>query len=65
MALQQGDVGEYVRALLASERLGGQVRHHRCLPEKEAEYGQCRLPWPQAVEKALRGRGLEKGSGSL
>ena len=65
MALQQGDVGEYVRALLASERLGGQVRHHRCLPEKEAEYGQCCLPWPQAVEKALRGRGLEKGSGSL
>lgn len=65
MALRQGDVGEYVRALLASERLGGQVRHHRCLPVKEAEYGQCRLPWPQAVEKALRGRGLEKGSGSL
>ncbi len=65
MALRQGDVGEYVRALLASERLGAQVRHHRCLPAREAEYGRCRLPWPQAVEKALRARGLEGGSAAL
>lgn len=65
MAVRQGDVGEYVRALLASERLGGQVRHHRRLPAQEAAYGLCRLPWPQAVEKALRRRGLENGSRSL
>lgn len=63
--MQLGDVGEYVRALLASERLGGQVRHHRCLPAREADYGLCRLPWPEAVEKALRAYGLEQGSGSL
>ena len=51
-------VGSYIAALLASERLGGQVTCHRLLPASEAEYAPTRLPWPTAISRTLEQRGI-------
>ena len=51
-------VVEYVRALLASDKLGPQVRHHRCEPARAAVYAESRLPWPAAIRRTLEERGL-------
>lgn len=51
-------VAEYVRALLASDKLGPQVRHHRCEPARTAVYAESRLPWPAAIRRTLEERGL-------
>ncbi len=53
-------VAEYIAALLASERLGRQVCHHRLLPGREAEFAEPRRPWPRAVVEALSARGVER-----
>ena len=53
-----GRVAEYVSALLASERYGGQVTHHRVLPSSDATHKNCIRPWPYAVEKLLADRHL-------
>ncbi|MGE4264484.1 MAG: DEAD/DEAH box helicase [Desulfovibrio sp.] len=52
-------VSEYVAALLASERLGRQVCHHRLLPGREAEYAEPRRPWASAVRELLAARGID------
>lgn len=51
-------VAEYVRALLASDTLGPQVRHHRCEPARAAVYAESRLPWPAVIRRTLEERGL-------
>jgi DEAD/DEAH box helicase domain-containing protein len=51
-------VAEYIAALLASERLGRQVCHHRLLPGREAEYAQPRRAWPRAMAEMLSARGV-------
>ncbi len=51
-------VGSYIAALLASERLGGQVTCHRLLPASDAEYAPTRLPWPTAISRTLEQRGI-------
>ncbi len=51
-------VSEYVAALLASERLGRQVCHHRLLPGREAEYAEPRRPWANAIRELLAARGI-------
>ncbi|WP_165177192.1 DEAD/DEAH box helicase [Desulfovibrio sp. ZJ369] len=51
-------VGEYIAALLASSRLGGQVTHHRLLPGTDPEFASSRRPWPGALERLLRERGV-------
>ncbi len=51
-------VGEYIRALLASERFGRQVTHHRLLPERDAVYGEPLRPWPKAISGILEQRGI-------
>ena len=48
-------VAEYVRALLASDKLGPQVRHHRCEPARAAVYAESRLPWPAAIRRFSHG----------
>jgi len=52
-------VAEYIAALLASERLGRQVCHHRLLPGREPEFAQPRRPWPAAIRQALSARGID------
>jgi DEAD/DEAH box helicase domain-containing protein len=52
-------VSEYVAALLASERLGRQVCHHRLLPGREAEYAEPKRPWPSAIRELLTARGID------
>ena len=52
-------VAEYIRALLASDTLGTQVRHHRCEPAREAVFAASRLPWPEAIRRTLEERGLQ------
>lgn len=51
-------VGSYIAALLASEKLGGQVTCHRLLPAAEPQYAQTRLPWPTAISRILEQRGI-------
>lgn len=53
-----GPIAEYIAALLASERLGRQVAHHRLLPGREAAYAEPRRPWPAAVREVLAARGI-------
>ncbi|HWR03232.1 MAG TPA: DEAD/DEAH box helicase [Humidesulfovibrio sp.] len=52
-------VAEYISALLASERLGRQVCHHRLLPGREAGFAEPRRPWPAAVREMLAARGID------
>ena len=51
-------VGEYITALLASEKLGAQVTCHRVLPAADAIYAPTRLPWPSAISSLLEQRGI-------
>lgn len=51
-------VGSYISALLASEKLGGQVTCHRLLPAADPQYAQTRLPWPAAISRILEQRGI-------
>ena len=51
-------VGSYIAALLASEKLGGQVTCHRLLPAADPQYAQTRLPWPTAISRILEQRGI-------
>ena len=53
-------VGEYIEKLLASPRFTGQIRTHRLLPGREAQFADSRLPWPAAVRRLLEARGLER-----
>ena len=52
-------VGSYIAALLASQRLGGQVTCHRLQPASEASYAPTRLPWPTAISRTLEQRGIQ------
>jgi len=52
-------VAEYIAALLASERLGRQVCHHRLVPGREAEYAEPKRPWPKAIREVLAARGID------
>jgi len=52
------DIGEYIAALKASQRLGHMVVHHEVLPPGEAVEGVCRRPWPVTVERLLELRGI-------
>ena len=53
-------VGEYIEKLLASPRFTGQIRTHRLLPGREAQFADSRLPWPAAVRRLLEARGLAR-----
>jgi len=51
-------VGEYITALLASEKLGPQVTCHRIFAAVEPRYAPTRLPWPAAISRVLELRGI-------
>ena len=51
-------VGEYIAALLASDKLGAQVTCHKLFPPVEPCYAPTRLPWPAAISRALEQRGI-------
>jgi len=57
--MSESPVAEYIAALLASERLGRQVCHHRLLPGREAACAQPRRPWPAAIREVLAARGID------
>ena len=52
-------VGEYIAALLASDKLGPQVTCHRIFAPAEARYASTSLPWPAAISRVLEQRGIE------
>ena len=52
-------VGEYIAALLASEKLGRQVTCHRLFAPAEPHYAPTSLPWPAAISRVLEQRGIE------
>jgi DEAD/DEAH box helicase domain-containing protein len=53
-------IHEYVEALLASERLGRQVVHHRTLPGSPASLEEPVRPLPRALAELLGRLGIEK-----
>lgn len=59
MSEASSNVAEFVAALLASERLGRQVCHHRLIPGHEAEYAEPHRPWPRAIREMLAARGID------
>jgi hypothetical protein len=48
------DIQEYVQALKASKRLGGQVVFHKVIPEEPATWGEPLEAWPGTIEQMLR-----------
>jgi DEAD/DEAH box helicase domain-containing protein len=54
------DIGAYVAALLASERLGHLVVHHRILPAAPAAYADPLRPFPRSVSGLLTSRGITR-----
>ncbi|KPK00161.1 MAG: DEAD/DEAH box helicase [Desulfobacterales bacterium SG8_35] len=56
---KNGSVAEYLAALKASPRLGGQVVHHEELAEHPAAFGKNRIDWPKALEEALKHMGID------
>lgn len=59
-ARMNGNVGDYIESLLRSERLGGQVVHHRFLQGSDARFAAPVRPWPRAVTALLKARGIEQ-----
>ena len=55
-----GDVAAYVAALLASERLGRQVVHHRVFPAAPPAYADPLRPFSRPVAAMLAGRGITR-----
>ena len=55
----RGSAAEYMHALLNS-RFRSQITFHTVLPPREAEYGECRRPWPKAIRSALEERGISR-----
>ena len=54
----KADIGEYVAALKASQRLGHLVVHHQTLPPAPAREAACARPWPVTLERLLALRGI-------
>ncbi len=54
------DIQEYVQALKASKRLGGQVVFHKVIPEEPAIWGEPLEAWPGTIEQMLRDAGIQK-----
>ena len=54
----RGQVGEYIKALLSSPRLGRQVTCHRLESAAEAEYAPNQRPWPTVIGNLLEKRGI-------
>ncbi|WP_300163830.1 DEAD/DEAH box helicase [Solidesulfovibrio sp.] len=55
-----GGVADYVSALVASERLGRQVVHHRVLPAVPAVYADPTRPFPRHLAELLASRGIAR-----
>lgn len=51
-------VAEYIAALLASRTFGRQVRHHRVIPQREAQTAPQHRPWTRAVQDILTRQGI-------
>ena len=60
VAIASQGVGEYVAALLASERLGHLVAHHRVFPGRPAAYADPARPLPRPLAELLAGRGIRR-----
>ena len=54
------EVGAYVAALLASQRLGHQVVHHRVFPATPAAYAEPARPFIRPLAAILAARGLTR-----
>ena len=52
-------IDEYIRALLAAPRFSGQIAHHEILPAAPADTAEPETPWPEAIARRLRDRGID------
>ena len=52
-------IPEYIEALLASERLGRQVAHHRIVPGLEPKMAEPARPLPRALRELLAAKGID------
>lgn len=53
-------IDEYIRSLINSPRLGGQVVHHHVLPETSAEWFGLEKPLPEDLNEILYKTGIRK-----
>ncbi len=53
-----GALADYIASLLASERFGRQVAHHRILPERPIRTGLPKRPWSPALNGVLAAMGV-------
>ena len=54
------DIQEYVQALKASKRLGGQVVFHKVIPEEPAIWGEPLEAWSGTIEQMLRDADIQR-----
>lgn len=55
---RQGNIAEYIQALMASEQLGPQITSHTVLPEAVASCAETIRPWPRAMADVLSKMGI-------
>ena len=53
-------VGEYIRSLKASKRMGGQVVFHKIFSAKSADWSTPKTGWPGEIESVVRSAGIRK-----
>jgi len=54
------DINEYIHALINSERLRAQVRHHRILPETTASWSRLKRPLASELVEIMRATGIRR-----
>jgi DEAD/DEAH box helicase domain-containing protein len=55
---RESQIGEFVKSLLASERLGSQVVFQKTLPATPGIWANPEKPWPEAIRAVLKSAGI-------
>jgi DEAD/DEAH box helicase domain-containing protein len=56
----QNRVDEYVKSLITSRKLGGQVVHHHVIPKREPVWADTERKWPGSVAKLFKALAIER-----
>ena len=57
---RESQIGEFLKSLLASERLGSQVVFQKTLPSTPGVWANPQKSWPEMIRTALRSAGIDK-----
>jgi len=56
---RESQIGEFLRGLLDSERLGSQVVFQKTLPATPGAWADPQVPWPGPIQAVLKSAGIE------